>query len=223
MESILAKLRKLCHRQNITPKLDGKAAGAVQAAMPLGEAPTFNFQKLPCELRLEILRMAIGDSPPYINQYGRLHHKLLSESLLAIRGEVLDVIFHTVPIEVSKLYVDFWHPSLKPDFVKMHDAVHGRHQRHRVQLRPSVERSRSRFLELVERRDQKGPDHCGHGRLLFEIHKLQLNLAFSAKELRALAREFYLGSDGIFIDGNTLSDKSEQISLARERNLEAMR
>lgn len=191
--------------------------------MPLEEGPTFHFQKLPCELRLEILRMAIGDSPPYINQYGRLHHKLLSKKLLAIRGDVLDVIFHTVPIRVPKLYVDFWHPSTKPDFVKMHDAVQGIYQRHRVQLRPSVERSRSRFLELVERLDQEDRDRCGHGRVLFEIHKLQLNLAFSAKELRALARKFYLGSDSIFIDGKTLSDESEQISLARERNLEAMR
>lgn len=106
-----------------------------------------NFNSLPVELQLEILRCSLVIRAPRIDTYGRLKHALLdsefSKELVSIQKLVLDVLFHSTVITISSGYIrrsletsymDGASRSVHPQFLRLHDLTHGRHKRNLMRL-----------------------------------------------------------------------------------------
>ena len=96
--------------------------------------PSCSFMTLPTELKLEILRQAIIANPPHIDWQGNLCGTILSDELVQIRDEVLDVRFHTVPLRIPFSWIHSSRPLREAEFLKVHDQVHGKDKRGRMKL-----------------------------------------------------------------------------------------
>ena len=98
-----------------------------------------NYESLPTELQLQILRWAVIADPPYIDDSGRLQHNLLKPQLNWLRTEVLDVIFHSAPLSISFDNIEEWRDTLKlsswaESFFEFHDRSHGKDKRSGTRL-----------------------------------------------------------------------------------------
>lgn len=95
---------------------------------------------LPTELKLQILRRVVLDTPPRINERSQLVHPLLSPQLFRLRSEVLDVIFHTASITVSCALFKDWDQSSRAEsayrgrFLILHHQAHGLKKRRLIRL-----------------------------------------------------------------------------------------
>lgn len=93
--------------------------------------------------------------PPFINMFGCMQHPLLySDCFQLFQDEVLDVLFHTVPIRVAFGYIDS--PRVLAEFLRVHDEVHGKDQRRLMKLevvdRPKYLRYLTKLDRFMERR-----------------------------------------------------------------------
>lgn len=96
--------------------------------------PGASFATLPTELKLQILRHAVVATPLHISWTdGKMIHPLLDRQLFRIRAAVLDVIFHSAPVQCTVTCIYKWSRI----FFKVHDRLHG--QEKRLKLRWRIE------------------------------------------------------------------------------------
>ena len=100
-----------------------------------------SFICLPTELQLEILRHFLVATPPRINRSGQIKHVLIDNQLTFIRNLVLDVLFHTTAIKISS--TSLRSDSGLPDFLSIHDQIHGQQKRRLIRLKVRGDRAMS--------------------------------------------------------------------------------